>query len=329
MCLLFRIYQTRTTSLHAHPGVKHKNGRAYNDKAGGISRTQKAYDCRDIVWTKKYRICIRVTSECGKNLPDDLGQHGGNWIEWTHSAMKLSFKQNQTQPVFWDYIPSTQVKLLFSIIHKTTIKLTNKLKKCNGRSWTNEHKRIVEEIKNLYEDYISLKIFSGVSVDDFNHAIVYFENIDRTLQTWYRGINHDTCIKHVTSLNSLDYSHLLWVIYNSAETHYGDFDDVKFILNSDKICRNLQRQVHWRMTIDEIKQFIHKEWNSDFNQDLHYFFDNADANDDKDYEIGKNNTINTYVYSLERSLRKHMLLLLCFVHVYIVVTQCLITHHIN
>ena len=93
MCLLFRIYQTRTTSLHAHPGVKHRNGRAYNDKAGGISRTQKAYDCRDIVWTKKYRICIRVTSECGKNLPDDLGQHGGNWMEWTHSAMKLSFKE--------------------------------------------------------------------------------------------------------------------------------------------------------------------------------------------------------------------------------------------
>ena len=58
------------------------------------------------------------------------------------------------------------MKLLFSIIHKTTIKLTNKLKKCNGRSWTNEHERIVEEIKNLYEDYISLKIYSRVSVDD-------------------------------------------------------------------------------------------------------------------------------------------------------------------
>ena len=46
-----------------------------------------------------------------KNIPFDLGQHGANWIEWTHSSMKLSFKQNQTQPVFWDYIPSTQVKL--------------------------------------------------------------------------------------------------------------------------------------------------------------------------------------------------------------------------
>ena len=281
--------------MHAHPKVKHKNGRSYNDKCGGISRTKKAYDCRDIAWTKKHRICIRCTSELGRDLPKYLGHYGGLFVEWTHASMKLNFKHAQTVPVSLSFIPSTQVKLLFSIMRKTTIVLLNKIKKIPNK-FNSKLRALINEIHSIHQDYLTLRLFTGVDVDDFGHGIVWFANIDRSLQTWLHGFNYETCIKRVSGLNSLDYSHLLWVIYNSEETKYGQFNDINFIIDNNKLLTNLQRCVNWRMTIDEIKCFIIKEWNCDYADQSSYFFnDDADQIDDDDYEIGMQKNIDTYV----------------------------------
>lgn len=211
--------------------------------------------------------------------------------------MKLNFKHTETVPVFWNYIPSTQVKLLFSVMRKTTITLLNKLKKIPNE-FNEKYRKLLIKIQNVHEDYITLRVFSGVKIDEFNHGIVWFKNIDRSLQTWFRGFKYESCIKRVSTLNSLDYSHLLWVIYNSEDTKYGQFDDIAFIVNNEKLLRNLQGAINWRMTIDEIKDFVVKEWNCSDAEELSYFFDDADEFDDNDYEIGQTTKMDTYVFVL-------------------------------
>ena len=226
--------------------------------------------------------------------------------------MKLNFKHSQTVPVFLPFIPSTQVKLLFSIMRKTTLTLINKLKKIPNQ-FNDEFKQLINEIRNIHEDYITLRVFSGVNIDKFNHAIVWFNHIDRSLETWLKGFNHESCIKRVSTLNSLDYSHLLWVIYNSEETKYGQFEDIGFIINNQQLLRNLQRTMKWRMTIDEIKEFLVKEWNCSEEDELNFFMDNADELDDNDYEIGKTNRLNMYVSFLILS-EKHLVSFILYTH---------------
>ena len=181
-------------------------------------------------------------------------------------------------------------------MRKTTIVLLNKIKKVPEK-FNSKFRALINEIHSIHQDYLTLRLFTGVDVDDFGHGIVWFDNIDRSLETWLHGFNYETCIKRVSGLDSLDYSHLLWVIYNSEETKYGQFNFFNFIIKNNKLLTNLQRCVNWRMTIDEIKRFIFKEWNCDSSDPTSYFFndDDADEIDDNDYEIGMENSIHTYV----------------------------------
>ena len=268
---IYRVYQHRNVSLHSHPLVPHKNGQLFNNKSGGISRTLKSYHVRDIHWTQKHMICVRVTAKAGKTAPKNIGQHAGNTLETKHSVSNATFTFIPWCPVYWKFIPSTQVKMIFALFIKNTKSLFRKYKK-NPENFSPRHKALIHEINQIHIDYRELNEMRE-KLDEFGHGWLWWPKIDRTLDKWLKGIKAQECIKRVSRILASDYSRLFLIVYNSKETNYGRFEDVDFILKDKKKLKWLQRQLYYRMTITEIKTIIYKEWTASSELEFEEIFD--------------------------------------------------------
>lgn len=290
---LYRIYQHAKASIHCHPKKKHKNQRLYNDKRGGISRSKRAYDLRDLPWTQKWIKCIRVTCFCGEFAPKGIGQHGANTVEFYHSLSIRNFQYLQYSQTHLGFIPMTQVKIIFSNLIKNSRKL-NKKREENPAKFNQYQSQQLDALITIHNDYVNLRSLQK-KLDPFCHGWCHFEEIDRTEQKWLNNFDYLQCIKRVSSLFSEDYSHLFWIIYNSPQTKYGDFDDPDFIVKDDSILRYLQISLGYRMTISEIKEFVLQEWHfgevDGLNEDNY-----SDENEvESDLEIGKSLKASKYV----------------------------------
>ena len=255
---VYRTYQHRNYSIHSHPLLPNRNGQLFNNKSGGISRTWKAYHVRDIHWTQKHMICVRETAKAGKTAPKGIGQHAANSIETKQSLSNVTFTYIPWCPVYWEFIPSTQVKMIFALFIKNTKSLFDKYKK-NPENFGYQHKKLMDEIKQIHTDYRELNEIRN-KLDKFGHAWLWWPKIDRSLDKWLKGVDAQDCIKRVSRLLPSDYTRLFDIVYKSKETKYGRFDNVDFILKNQKKLKFIQRQLYYRMTIAEIKSIIYKEW---------------------------------------------------------------------
>ena len=185
----------------------------------------------------------------------------------------------------------TQIKIIFSNLIKNTRKLLKKLTEGVG-TFDQYQKQQVYKLLAIHRDYVELRVLQK-KLDCFHHGWCTFKSIDRTEKRWLNDFDFKSCIKRVSSLFSEDYTHLFWIIYNSKETKYGNFDNTDFIINNDNILTYLQISLGYRMTINEIKEFILQEWNfgQEWNED-----DYSDDNEvQADLEIGKNLNKSRYV----------------------------------
>ena len=283
--IIHRVYQHRGDSLHSHPLVPHKNGSLFNNKSGGISRTHNAYHVRDIHWTQKHRKCVRVTSQAGKTAPKKIGQHAGNTLETRHGWSVTTFKYSKDCPVYWPYIPPTQVKIIFALHIKNTRSLFRKYN-LNPENFTAQHKNLIDEIEIIHREYLELNVLRN-RLDPFGHGWLWWNKIDRTLDKWFKGCKSETCIKSVSRILSTDYTQLFLLIYNSAKTKYGKFDNVDFILKNPKLLSWIQRQMQYRMTISEIKTIIYKEWCASGDLEFEEIFGIREESEEESLEIPK------------------------------------------
>ena len=239
--------------------MKHGDGKLYNDKSGGINRSEKAYHCRDMYWTQKHRKCIRATAAAGQLVPKQIGQHAGNGVETKHSLSTQLYKYLPRCPAYHDYIFSTQVKMICGLNMRQTQTLLKKYQETpsNFETW---HIELIKEINQIHNDYKGLKVLSQNKLDQFGHGYLHWNEIDRTLQKWRKDFDENKCIKKVSPIQASDYTALLWTIYNNKVTRHGDFTDPTFIINNMKTLNFLQRELGFRLTIDEIKVLIIKEW---------------------------------------------------------------------
>jgi len=250
-----RIYQHRDCSIHSHPELPHKNGKLYNDKSGGIVRSKKAYFVRDIHWTDKYRRSNRLSSEAGQTAPKEIGQHASNLLETKHSVCKSVFPQHQIYPVHWEYIPVAQIKIIFAMNIRNTSGLLKKFVKKED-NFDEVHVRLMGDIDDIHLSYLDLSKLKH-KIDEFGHAYCWWNKIDRTLQTWFRGIEYKSCIKKVSRLLSSDYTMLFYVVYH--EMVNDDFELHKLLKNESKLSI-IQSKLSYRMSIEEIKSILWKEW---------------------------------------------------------------------
>lgn len=280
-------------SIHCHPLLKHKNGRLYNNKCGGISRSKKAYDLRDLPWTRKWIRCVVSTSKCGEYSPRNIGQHAANAVEFYHSLSIRNFGYLQYSQIHLSFIPMTQVKIIFSNLIKNTRKLIKKMRE-NPEKFDKYQTEQIDKLLSLHRDYYNLRKLED-KLDCFHHGWCYFDSIDRTEKKWLHDFDYQTCIKRISSLFSEDYTHLFWIIYNSEQTKYGEFDDPNFIVKNNQILNYLQISLGYRMSINEIKEFVLQEW---------YFGDVDGLNEDNysddneveaELEIGKKLDKSAYV----------------------------------
>ena len=246
-----RVYQHRESSIHSHPKLKHRNGGLYNDKSGGIKRKAKAYKYRDMFWLMKHATCIRMTAQAGRFNPIDIGQHAGNGVETKHSQAMQTFKYLVRAPTYWDFIPSTQLKIMFALSIKQTQTLLRKYETTphNFKDW---HIEFIKRIDAIHDDYKSLDRLDH-KLDEFNHGFLHFDDIDRTLQKWFKGFEERHCIQRISPVLPGDYTLLLWIIYNHPETNYGDFAEPEFLIKNSKTLKFIQRKMKYRMSIQEIK----------------------------------------------------------------------------
>ena len=278
-----RIYQHRDCSIHSHPQLPHRNGKLYNNKSGGIVRSKKAYAVRDINWTEKYRRANRVASEVAQTAPKKIGQHAGNVLETQHASIKCVFPQFQIYPVHWAFLPVAQVKIIFSMNVKNTRKLLNKFTK-DSRNFDEIHLRLLGEIDDINVSYLNLSKIK-CKIDEFGHAYCWWDKIDRSLDTWFKGIRCESCVKKVSKLNSSDYIMLFYVVYHEMADEDWELGQ---LLRNDRKLRIIQAKLSYRMTIDEIKSFLWKEWNSKAGLTLDEIFDIEDDDNDDQFELPKN-----------------------------------------
>ena len=282
---IYRIYQDRDDSLHSHPMVPHRSGQLFNNKSGGISRTAKSYHVRDIHWIKKHIICVRETAKAAATGPKDIGQHAGNALETKHSLANTIFKYINYIPIYWGSISQTQIKIIFALNIKNTESLFRKYEK-NPGNFKQRHINLMNEINKIHEDYIELNIMRE-KLDDFGHGWLWWRKIDRTENKWLKGIKYDQCIKRVSKLLAPDYTLLFSIVYNSKFTKYGNFDHVDFILKNNEILKKIQRKLHYRMSITEIKTIVYKEWTASADLQFEEIFDIKDESEDELLEIPK------------------------------------------
>ena len=187
----------------------------------------------------------------------------------------------------------TQVKIIFSNLIKNTRKLRKKLRE-NPQNFDQYQKEQIDKLLSIHKDYVNLRKLQN-KLDCFHHGWCYFESIDRSEQKWLHDFDYQTCIKRISSLFSEDYTHLFWIIYNSPQTRYGDFDDPDFIVTNDDILTYLQISLGYRMSINEIKEFVLQEWHfgdvDGLNEDNY-----SDENEvEAELEIGKILNKSSYV----------------------------------
>ena len=311
-------------SIHNHIHKKHANGRLYNDKCGGISRTKKSYHVRDIPWTSKWIITVHSTSAAGKYEPKNIGQHAANSVEFYHSLPIRNFNSFQYTPVHLPFIPSAQLRIIFSNHIRNTAKLLKKYNE-NEANFKDHHISLIRQIQKIHDDYLGLNKLE-YKKDRFGHGILYFPGIDRTLQEWYKGFRQEECTKRISPLFAEDFTLLFWLIYNSEQTKYGKFDDVSCLISDKRIIDYLYDALGHRMTEIEIKSFIIKEWNRTPEQEMEELIDQmytngsaAEADDhSKTHELGKKDPQNRYVvacvYFISFCFVLFCFVLFCFVH---------------
>ena len=275
---LYRIYQERDESIHSHPKLKNKNGKLYNDKSGGIVRTKKAYAVRDMQWTPKYRTSCRLATDVGETAPDEIGQHAANVVEKKHSHIICTFPQHKLYPVHWGYIPVAQLKIIFALNIKNTESLFEKFNQ-NSDRFNNMHLEIMSSLNEIHQKYLTLRKLME-KADEFGHVYCWWPELDRTLETWFKGNSQDECVKGVSRLLSSDYTELFRVVYQEI-----DFDgDIDELLPNKMKIQEIQRKIKYRMTQEEIKTILYKEWMSPQDAALNEIFSDIDDDDDDESE---------------------------------------------
>ena len=280
---VYRIYQHRDCSIHSHPKLPHRNGKLYNDKSGGIVRSTKAYAVRDLQWTEKYRRASRLASEAGLTAPKDIGQHACNVVEAEHSTIINTFRHHQIYPVYWDYLSMAQVKIIFCINVKKTRTLLKKLSK-NRENFNELHAVLISRIDDIHASYLSLSELKD-KIDEFGHVYCWWDKLDRTQQTWLKGCSCSSCLKRVSKLSSTDYIMLFYVVYHEmADTDF----EMKEIMTNNKKLKIIQRKLSYRMTLQEIKVILYKEWTSKQGLTLDEVFDDMrDEDAEAPFEMPK------------------------------------------
>ena len=290
---IFQIYQHNKTSIHSHPLLRHSNKKLYNDKCGGINRSRKAYDLRDLPWTLKWIKCVVITSKCGEYAPKEIGQHAGNAVEFYHSLSKRNFRFLQYTQTHLPFIPTAQVKIIFSNMIKNTRKLLKKMR-ANPDNFDEYQKNQIAQLYKIHKQYVSLRKLKK-KLDCFGHAWCRFEEIDRTEKKWLHDFDYTQCIKKISALFSEDYSHLFFIIYNSSETKFGEFDHPDFIIKNDSILTYLQTSLGYRMSKKEIVEIVVHEWFSDNIDGLDSDYYDDENNVESHLEIGKSLKNSEYV----------------------------------
>lgn len=255
------------------------SGQFFNNKCGGISKRKKSYHVRDIYWLKKHVICVRSTSKCGKTAPKKIGPHGANQRELDHSTITGTYKYIPRCPVYWEFIPSTEVKMIFCLMMKNTKSLFDKFKK-NRSNFTEQHVNLMNEIKQIHRDYTELKALRK-GLDIFGHGWLWFDKIDRSLNEWFKDCDPNTCVSKVSKLWADDFTTLMILVYNSEQTNYGNFTNINDIVSNNKTMSWLQKQLQHRMTINEIKEFLAKEWSTNASS-FHQAFDTSSEEEEEE-----------------------------------------------
>ena len=290
------IYQHRDCSIHSHPKLPHRNGKLYNDKSGGIVRSKKAYAVRDIQWTGKYRRANRLASEAGQTAPKETGQHASNILEAEHSTMKSTFRHHHVYPVFWSFISTAQVKIIFSINVKRTRTLLKKFD-IKPENFVDIHIKLITQIDDIHTSYLDLSKLKH-KIDEFGHCYLWWDKIDRSEQTWLKGCSCSECSKRVSKLSSTDYLMLFYVVYHEmANTD----PEIKLILKDKTKLKVIRQKLAYRMSIDEIKGILWKELKSKDGilDEMFANDDDVDDEDDGSFEMPKSVKIGRkerYVY---------------------------------
>ena len=113
-------------------------------------------------------------------------------------------------------------------------------------------------------------------------TILFFENTFFAIYKYKTDAHISDCIKKITDFTQKDKNTLLHLLYTSEETNYGQFDDIKKIINNKDTIEFLHDSIKNRMSKNEIIHFLENQWltPSDDNDND----DDDDDNDDNDDE---------------------------------------------
>ncbi len=268
------MYQEHNESRHAHPKQRHRNGKLYNNKRGGIARSAKAYKQRDIPWTRKYQTAVRAAQDWLQR-----GQHGSNLTETGHANTGHIFPYLSHRRVHIDYIPSTQLMIKNALNDRKT-KYLIKDKRNNPEKYSDVATAHLAKIEAYNKDTRGIDAIRD-GLDDYNHGILYYPHIDRTQEYHLQGFDETKCYSRVSKKQIDNHEKLLYTVYTSKKTFYGDFSDPSQITEDLDILLYLQEETNYTLTTKEIRQIINTHWYDTDNE-----FD-LDEDDFVDEEMSK------------------------------------------
>lgn len=295
-CIIYilRIYQERDDSLHSHPQQRHSSKKLINNKRGGIAKSHAAYKQRDIWWTQKHASARAQACECNELAI----KHGANNTEQAHNIFLKYSSHFQKQPVYLHMIPTWQIAITFGLNLRVIKSIRRNMKKYPRKY--QEHNFDHDEFANCQRIIYETLGLNPIreKLDDFNHAYLYFDNIDRTQQKQFKGFNPSQCKGKKSRIKFIDHEKLIRILFEADTSNWNQgkpFADLHQLMNDEKYINNIRKKLKYRMDANEIKRFIKRELLDSHEFDDNKTDDNKNDDDDKTDDLSlSDRTFETY-----------------------------------
>ena len=293
--VIVRIYQESTSAVHCHSSQLHSNGRNYAKKAG-ITKSRKSIKHRNIIWSKKWMKSVFLSTQC----INSLFQHGGLALESDHRAANRIFNYLTNNAIHLNMIPAYNAMVRYSLHNRLTKRIQKKLNsQSNVKSKIDSNE--LSNIINIHHHYKSLDKLRESKLDEFNHGLLYFENINRKQSAYLHGFDAKKSIKKVTKITYNDIGLLL-----NAINELDFIDNPHDIIGNEQAMDYLRQKLKNIFTDNEIITFIQSEWNESDQDDIDS--EEEDINLSKIYKIQDTIDDDEYVLILLNFLIFHLIL---------------------
>ena len=256
--LLNSFYQDRDQALHAHP-LQILHGKKVNEKQGGISKSAKAYKQRDIWWTAKHANARAQACECNELAI----KHGANNTEQAHNIVLKYAPSLKIQPVYENKIPSTQEMIKFALNMRVTKSIETNMKtypeKYENSNFDYEE---FDEINRIQSATMGLDPLRKFKLNEHNnHAYLWWKDVQRDLKDRFKDFDSNKCKSTKSRVKFVDYQSLLKIIFEIDEENWSNgepFLNMEEIIKDEDQLKKIQKRLHYRITLPEIKSFIKK-----------------------------------------------------------------------